>query len=248
MLYTAFILGLMGSFHCVGMCGPIAFLLPLDRSNGWKQSLQLNLYHIGRLLTYGILGVLFGLLGKSFYFFGFQQQLSIIIGIVMIVMVLLPQRWLAKYSLSQPLYRIISKVKSSLGAQLKKRSPDTFFTIGFLNGFLPCGLVYMAVFGAIASGALWEGSLYMLVFGLGTVPLMTATAYFGNFLKGKAREKIRRLVPVFVVLVGFVFILRGMGLGIPYVSPKPVKDTVEANFECHNASEDILNIVEPKNR
>ena len=238
----------MGSFHCVGMCGPIAFLLPLDRTNGWRQSIQLSLYHIGRLLTYALLGVLFGILGRSFYFFGFQQQLSIIIGIIMIMVVLIPQRWLSKFTFSKPIYKIISKIKSSLGAQLKKRSPDTFFTIGFLNGFLPCGLVYMAVFGAIASGAVWEGGLYMLGFGLGTIPLMTATVYFGNFLKGKARERMRRLVPIFVVLVGVVFILRGMGLGIPYVSPKPIKDTVEANFDCHTVSEDISNTVEFKNR
>lgn len=247
MLYTAFILGLMGSFHCVGMCGPIAFLLPLDRTSAVRAGFQLSLYHVGRLLTYGILGVLFGLLGRSFYFFGFQQQLSIITGVIMIVAVLLPQQWLSKYTLSKPLYRLISKVKSSLGAQLKKRSPDTFFTIGFLNGFLPCGLVYMAIFGAIATGALWEGSLYMMIFGLGTVPLMTATAYFGNFLKGKARKKITRLIPVFVVLIGFVFIFRGLGLGIPYLSPKPMKE-VQANYECHDVPQQYSNSVEPKNQ
>lgn len=247
MLYTAFILGLMGSFHCVGMCGPIAFLLPLDRTSTWKKYVQLALYHLGRLFTYGILGVLFGLLGRSFYFFGFQQQLSIITGIIMILVILVPQRWLSKYTVSKPVYKVISKVKSSLGEQLKKRSPDTFFTIGFLNGFLPCGLVYMAVFGAIATGALWQGSLYMVLFGLGTVPLMTATAYFGNFLKGKAREKVRSLIPVFVVIIGFVFILRGLGLGIPYVSPKPMKE-VQANYECHDVTQQNLNSVEPKNQ
>ena len=247
MLYTAFILGLMGSFHCVGMCGPIAFLLPLDRSNTGRRYLQLGLYHIGRLLTYGLLGVLFGLLGKSFYFFGFQQQLSIIVGAIMILFVIIPQRWLAGYTLSKPIYQIISKLKSSLGDQLKKRSPDTFFTIGFLNGFLPCGLVYMAVFGAIATGGLWEGSSYMFVFGLGTVPLMTTTVYLGNFLKGKVREKIRRLVPVFVVVVGFIFILRGLGLGIPYVSPKPIKE-IQANYECHDISQDNSSTVNSINQ
>jgi len=229
------------------MCGPIAFLLPLDRSNTGRRNLQLSLYHLGRLFTYGLLGVLFGLLGKGFYLFGFQQQLSIIIGATMILIVLIPQRWWSEYTLSKPIYRLISKLKSSLGEQLKKRSPDTFFTIGFLNGFLPCGLVYMAVFGAIATGGLWEGSSYMFMFGLGTVPLMTATVYFGNFLKGKARERMRRLVPVFVVIIGFVFILRGLGLGIPFMSPKPVKE-VQANYECHDLSLNSSRTINPKNQ
>ncbi|MEL6810461.1 MAG: sulfite exporter TauE/SafE family protein, partial [Bacteroidota bacterium] len=116
----------------------------------------------------------------------------------------------------------------------KKKTPDTFLTIGFLNGFLPCGLVYMAVFGAIASGHAWEGSLYMAVFGLGTIPLMTSAVYLGNFLTGKVKQRIRSIVPVFVVLIGCLFVLRGMGLGIPYVSPKPMTDKVDATYECHS--------------
>lgn len=245
MLWTAFILGLMGSFHCVGMCGPIAFLLPLDRTNTWNRYTQLSLYHLGRLVTYATIGILFGLLGRSFYLFGFQQQLSIAVGILMIALVLIPQNWLNKFAISRPIYRIISKIKSGLGQQLKRKTPDTFFTIGFLNGFLPCGLVYMAVFGAIAAGHLWDGSLYMIVFGMGTIPLMTTAAYLGNFLKGKARQKIRKAIPVFVVLVGIVFILRGMGLGIPYVSPKPMQDSVEAKFECHTAGNEMTKTIEP---
>jgi len=232
MFATAVILGLLGSFHCVGMCGPIAFLLPLDRSNPLRKYSQLFLYHLGRLSTYTFLGLLFGMLGKGLHLFGFQQQLSIAVGILMILVVLVPQQWLNKYRISKPVYKVISKVKSALGSQLKKRTPDTFFTIGFLNGFLPCGLVYMAIFGAIAAGNVALGSLYMLGFGLGTIPLMTTAIYLGNFLKGTVRQKIRRAIPVFVVLVGCFFILRGMGLGIPYVSPKPITEMVDANYQC----------------
>lgn len=236
MFITALILGLLGSFHCVGMCGPIAFLLPLDRTNSVKKYAQLFLYHFGRLFTYSILGLLFGMLGKGLNLFGFQQQLSISIGLLMILVIIIPQKILQKYSLSKPVYKAISKVKSSLGSQLKKRSPDTFFTIGFLNGFLPCGLVYLAVFGAIASGSLWQGSLYMLGFGLGTIPLMTTAIFLGNFLKGTVRTRIRKAIPVFVVIVGCFFILRGMGLGIPYVSPKPVSEVVDAAYNCHSST------------
>ena len=233
MFLSALVFGLLGSFHCVGMCGPIAFVLPVDRSNTYKKVFQITLYHIGRLLAYSIIGLVFGIIGKGLYLFGFQQQLSIAIGVAMIIVVLIPYNTFNKYNFSKPIYKIISKVKSSLGAALKKKSPDTFLTIGFLNGFLPCGLVYMAVFGAIASGNALEGSLYMAVFGLGTIPLMTTAIYFSNFLKGTLRQKIQKAIPVFVVLIGALFILRGLGLGIPYLSPAPVSDVITNTMNCH---------------
>jgi len=233
MLISAFILGLLGSFHCVGMCGPIAFMLPVDRNNTYKKVTQISLYHIGRLLSYSIMGLVFGLIGKGLNLFGFQQQLSIIIGVVMIIVILIPYKTFNKYNISKPIYKVISKVKSALGSALKKKTSDTFLTIGFLNGFLPCGLVYMAVFGAIAGGNAAEGSLYMAIFGLGTIPLMTTAIYFSNFLKGAMRQKIQKAIPVFVVLIGVLFILRGLGLGIPYLSPAPVSDMVTGAMNCH---------------
>lgn len=233
MLVSALILGLLGSLHCVGMCGPIAFMLPVDRSNSFRKVSQIAIYHFGRLLAYSIIGLIFGLLGKSFYLFGIQQQLSIVIGILMIVIILLPHKIIGKYNLSKPLYKFISKIKSSLGKALKKKTADTFLTIGFLNGFLPCGLVYMAVFGAIATGSLLEGSLYMLLFGLGTIPLMTTAIYLGKFLNSTIKQRIQKAIPVFVVVIGLLFILRGLGLGIPYVSPAPIVETATSAIECH---------------
>ena len=233
MLISAFILGLLGSFHCVGMCGPIAFMLPVDRNNTFKKVTQISLYHIGRLISYSIMGLVFGLIGKGLNLFGFQQQLSIIIGVVMIIVILIPYKTFNKYNISKPIYKVISKVKSALPSALKKKTSDTFLTIGFLNGFLPCGLVYMAVFGAIAGGNAAEGSLYMAFFGLGTIPLMTTAIYFSNFLKGAMRQKIQKAIPVFVVLIGVLFILRGLGLDIPYLSPAPVSDMVTGAMNCH---------------
>ncbi|MGB3152920.1 MAG: sulfite exporter TauE/SafE family protein [Maribacter sp.] len=233
MLLSAIILGFMGSLHCIGMCGPIAFMLPVDRRNPYKRLGQTLLYHFGRLLAYGIIGLLFGLLGKGLYVFGMQQKLSIAIGALMILVVLIPYRLVNSYNLSKPLYRIISKVKNRLGKELKKKSPDTFLTIGFLNGFLPCGLVYMALFGAMAMGSATKGSIYMLLFGLGTIPLMTTAIYFSGFLKGNTKRHIQKLIPVFVVLTGLLFIIRGLGLGIPYISPEPVLEIVSANLECN---------------
>lgn len=234
MLLSALILGLMGSLHCVGMCGPIAFMLPVDRTNNYKKFGQIFIYHFGRLLAYGIIGLVFGLLGKGLSIFGMQQKLSIAIGIIMILIVLIPYQTFNKYNLSKPIYKVISKVKNQLGKELKKKSPDTFLTIGFLNGFLPCGLVYMALFGSIAMGDALQGSLYMMLFGVGTLPLMTATIYFSNLLKGGIRQKVQKAIPVFVIIIGALFILRGLGLGIPYVSPAPVTQLVSNAIECHN--------------
>ncbi|SDS15679.1 hypothetical protein SAMN05192545_0875 [Maribacter dokdonensis] len=234
MLLSALILGLMGSLHCVGMCGPIAFMLPVDRTNNYKKFGQIFIYHFGRLLAYGIIGLIFGLLGKGLSIFGIQQKLSIAIGIIMILIVLIPYQTFNKYNLSKPIYKVISKVKNQLGKELKKKSPDTFLTIGFLNGFLPCGLVYMALFGSIAMGDALQGSLYMMLFGVGTLPLMTAAIYFSNLLKGGIRQKVQKAIPVFVIIIGALFILRGLGLGIPYVSPAPVTQLVSNAIECHN--------------
>ena len=233
MLYSALIFGLLGSFHCVGMCGPIAFMLPVSRKNKWKKFFQIFLYHSGRLLSYSLIGLVFGLVGKSLNLFGLQQNLSILMGFLMIAVIMLPSQRFQKYNFSKPLYKFIGKIKSGLGTALKKKTPDTFWTIGFLNGFLPCGLVYMAVFGAVATGSIYEGSLYMLLFGLGTIPLMTTAVYFSGMLNRLMRQRIRKLLPVFVVLVGMLFILRGLGLGIPYVSPAPVTDLVSAEASCH---------------
>ncbi|ARV06536.1 hypothetical protein BTO04_07410 [Polaribacter sp. SA4-10] len=232
MFLSAFIFGLLGSFHCIGMCGPIAFMLPVDRQKPVKRFLQITSYHLGRLFTYSLIGLLFGFLGKGFYLFGFQQQLSIFVGATMILIVLFP-KFFKRINFSKEISKIIFKVKNALGKELKKKGNDTFFTIGFLNGFLPCGLVYMAVFGALTATNAFSGSLYMFLFGLGTIPLMTAVVYLGNFSKGNFRKKIQKVIPVVVVFIGVLFVLRGLGLGIPYVSPAPFLDLVTSNNACH---------------
>ena len=232
MLYTAILLGLMGSLHCVGMCGPIAFVLPLDRSNRFKMLSQIFVYHFGRLAAYAIMGLAFGFFGKGLYVFGAQQKLSIFVGLLMILLVLIPAKVFNKYSVSKPVYKIVSKIKSSLGQELQKKTTDTFLTIGFLNGFLPCGLVYMALFGSIAMASPVQGSLFMMLFGLGTIPLMTSAAYLGSVLKTPLKKRIQQLIPIFVVVIGVLFIIRGLGLGIPYLSPTPVSEMITSSIEC----------------
>ena len=233
MLYTAFFFGLISSLHCIGMCGPIAMMLPLERNNPAKKAFQILLYHAGRLTAYGTLGLVFGLLGKGLYLAGMQQQISIAVGILIITIVVIPEKVFAKYNFSKPVYRIISKVKSSLGNQLRKKSLDAIFTIGLLNGFLPCGLVYAALFGAIAMQNEFYGVAYMLLYGLGTIPMMSAVVYMSTMLSNPFRNKIQKIIPIITFCIGVLFILRGLGLGIPYISPTTMSLFVQANPNCH---------------
>nr|WP_314834850.1 sulfite exporter TauE/SafE family protein [uncultured Flavobacterium sp.] len=233
MLYSAFIFGLISSLHCIGMCGPIALMLPVDRNNPAKKTTQIITYHSGRLTAYGTIGLIFGLLGKGFFLAGIQQQLSIFIGIAMIVIVLVPERIFAKYNFSKPVFKLISKIKTTLGSQFKNKSYKSLYTIGLLNGFLPCGMVYVALFGAIAMQSASYGVLYMILFGLGTVPLMSSVVYLNSFLTLSFRNKIQKAIPYVAILIGILFILRGLGLGIPYVSPTNMSLFVQENPNCH---------------
>lgn len=233
MLYTALIFGLISSLHCIGMCGPIAMMLPVDHASPTKKAIQIILYHLGRLTSYGILGLLFGLLGRGFYMAGIQQQLSIAVGVGMILLAIVPERVLARYNFSKPVYRLISKIKSSLGQQFKRKTPDALFTIGLFNGLLPCGLVYAALFGAIAMQNVTFGVAYMVLYGLGTVPMMSAVVYASSLLSMPFRNKLQKAVPIITVIIGVLFVLRGMGLDIAYISPGNMNLFVQANANCH---------------
>ena len=235
MLISALIFGLLGSFHCVGMCGPIAFLLPVDRQSNWKKTFQIGSYHLGRILAYASIGLLFGLVGSSLNFFGFQQELSIIIGILMLLMAFIPGLNPERLGFSKNWMKFIGGVKNKLGRELKKKRPETFFLVGFLNGYLPCGLVYMAFFGAMVQGQALSGALYMAIFGLGTIPLMTTAILAGNFISGKVRQHIRKVIPGMLAVIAVFFILRGLGLGIPYISPAEgiAIPQVASEMSCH---------------
>jgi sulfite exporter TauE/SafE len=233
MIYTAFLFGLISSFHCIGMCGPIAMLLPLDRTNQAKKGSQIMTYHLGRLTAYASIGLVFGLVGRGLYLAGIQQRMSIFIGVAMILVILIPEKVFARYHFSKPVFVVISKVKSSLGKQFKNKSYQSLFTIGLLNGFLPCGMVYVALFGAIAMQNEVLGVFYMILFGLGTVPMMSSVVYLQSFLTLPIRNKIQKAIPYVAVAIGIAFILRGLGLGIPYISPSDVSLFVQPTPNCH---------------
>ena len=232
MIYTAFIFGLISSLHCIGMCGPIAMMLPVDRNNQAKKATQVITYHLGRITAYSILGLFFGILGRGLFLAGFQQKLSIVLGVLMILMVLLPKNVFATYNFSKPVFNLISKVKSGLGAQFKKKTYGSLFTIGLLNGFLPCGLVYVALFGAIAMQNIALGISYMVLYGLGTIPMMSAVVYASSLITMPLRNAMQKIIPVVAVGIGTLFILRGLGLGIPFISPSTMNLFVQNTPHC----------------
>jgi len=233
MLYTALIFGLVSSLHCIGMCGPIAMMLPVDQKNPTKKATQILFYHAGRLTSYGTLGLLFGLLGKGLYLAGMQQRFTIVLGVLMILIAILPEKIFAQYNFSKPLYQLISKLKSGLGNQFKRKSADAFYSIGVFNGLLPCGLVYAALFGAIAMQNVILSVTYMLLYGLGTIPMMSAVVYASSILSLPFRSKLQKIVPLITIIIGLLFVLRGMGLDIDYVSPGNVHLFIQADANCH---------------
>ena len=228
-LLSALVLGLMGSFHCAGMCGPIAIALPLHGNTVSQKIFGGTLYNIGRTITYGIMGAIFGLLGQGVEMLGFQQKISVIMGALMIISVLFPALFKNKSNLGKSWSRFVGRLKKTIGKMFSIRSFSSLFFIGLLNGLLPCGLVYMAIAGAIGTGNTEQGSLYMILFGLGTIPMLLTISLAGNVMSQAIRSKINKLIPVLVVVVGMLFILRGLSLGIPYLSPP--KQKIEQKFE-----------------
>lgn len=228
-LISALVLGLMGSFHCAGMCGPIAIALPLHGNTVPQKIFGSALYNIGRTITYGVMGAIFGMLGQGVEMIGFQQKISVIMGALMIVSILFPALFKNQYSMDKSWFSFVGKLKKSIGQMFSIRSFSSLFIIGLLNGLLPCGLVYMAIAGAIGTGEIVLGSLYMILFGLGTIPMMLSISLAGNVLSIAVRNRINKLIPVLVVVVGIFFILRGLSLGIPYLSPP--KQKIEQKFE-----------------
>jgi len=243
-LLSALVLGLMGSFHCAGMCGPIAIALPLHGNTVPQKIFGGTLYNVGRTITYGIMGAIFGLLGQGIQLLGVQQKISVVMGAVMIISVLFPALFKNQYRLDKSTFSFVGKLKKRIGEMFSIRSFQSLFFIGMLNGLLPCGLVYMAIAGAIGTGNAVEGTLYMMLFGLGTIPMLLTISLAGNIMSQAIRRKINKLIPVMVVVVGLLFILRGLSLGIPYLSPE--KQRIEQKFEKSLEKNTSSLIQEPK--
>ncbi len=233
-ILSAFAIGLFGSLHCIGMCGPIAIALPVPDSSNVSFLTGRLLYNIGRVFTYSFLGAIFGLLGSRFVVAGFQQGISIILGIIILIVVFMPSGYKVKVTQHPTILKLSLPLKESIGLLFKKGTFSSMFLIGILNGFLPCGLVYAALAAAITSGNSISGAAVMVLFGLGTIPAMFAATVFGKFINLSLRRKLNKLIPYFAIVLALIFILRGMALGIPYLSPKISAQVVnESNLDCH---------------
>ncbi len=223
------LLGLAGSLHCVGMCGPLLLALPLDASGKRKVAGQMLVYHSGRLLTYAVLGLLFGLLGQGLAIAGFQKMLSISAGIFMLAMALMAWRF-ERLVTALPGFGVFTRrVKSGIGHLLRRNTATATFSIGLLNGLLPCGMVYAALAGAIAALGPAQGGLFMAIFGLGTLPLLLSVTWLGQSFSTQVRRKIRIAQPILLSLVGLLLIQRGLHLDLSLFESAVPK----AGLDCH---------------
>lgn len=242
-LISAFVLGLAGSLHCVGMCGPIVLALPLHGNTFIQKTYGGALYNLGRTTTYAIMGAIFGLVGQGLKLVGFQQVVSVIMGSLMIISVLFPGLFKMQYDLQKSSFKLVGKLKKTIADMFSVRTFKSLYIIGLLNGLLPCGLVYIAIAGAIATANFTMGVWYMILFGLGTIPMLLAIGLAGNMASVALRRKINRLIPVLVVLVGIFFILRGLNLNIKYLSP--TKDRIEQRFEKSMQEQQVSSLHQP---
>ncbi|KMQ66825.1 cytochrome C biogenesis protein [Chryseobacterium angstadtii] len=236
LILSAIALGFASGFHCIGMCGPIALSMGLTKKQATNFYLQNLTYQFGRIFTYSLLGAILGIVGEGFEMAGFQQYLTIIAGVLLIIMALFSFGGKDFASRIPFLSKFLFSVKSNLGRLLQKADYRSRFTTGILNGFLPCGMVYMALTASLASGGIWQGASYMALFGLGTLPFMFAVVLAGNLMNQAFRVKVLKAVPVIMIILGGLFILRGLELGIPYISPRAEAMTISKDHNganCH---------------
>jgi hypothetical protein len=214
--YTiAFALGLLGSLHCAAMCGPLQLALPMPPGGAGRVIAGRIVYQLSRIATYSLIGVIAGIIGKSLFLVGLQRWLSIALGVAILAGFLLSK----KLALSAPAVKLVMQLKGVMSAQLRRRNFSALTLLGLLNGLLPCGLVYVAAAGAVSRGSILSGAVYMAAFGAGTVPMMLAISLSGKMLPISFRSKLRAAIPAGVCLLAGLLILRGLALGIPYVSP-----------------------------
>ncbi len=215
MYWAALILGFFGSFHCLGMCGPIALALNGGQPPGGRVVVERVLYNLGRAVTYSLLGASAGLLGKGLVLVaGYHAYLSLVLGGGLVLVGLFaanPEKFLAKTPFVAGWFKAL---RTMLAGYLNKNGIQAFFMVGLLNGLLPCGLVYMGLVGAVATGGFFEGMAYMLVFGLGTFPAMLAVALAGSFFSLKSRGMVKKIYPALFVGLGIFLMLRGYQTGV----------------------------------
>ncbi|XHR96058.1 sulfite exporter TauE/SafE family protein [Mucilaginibacter sp. UC70_90] len=219
----AFFIGLFGSVHCIGMCGPLAFAIPINHNSFWLLLWDKLAYNFGRTISYATLGLITGLIGKQLWLSGLQQGVSIISGIL-ILLAAGSRLWKLKIRNKSSDNWLLKPFNALLTYALQHRAGH--LAIGLLNGFLPCGFVYLALIGAVNTSSVGASVQYMIWFGLGTLPLMLAVTVGSGFVNQGIRRKMNRMVPYFMLCLGVWFLLRGLALDIPYLSPPSASGTV----------------------
>lgn len=232
--FAGFLFGLFGSMHCVGMCGPIALALPGNDNKAAFWLGRIN-YNIGRSLTYMLMGGVLGLIGFGAYLAGYQEIISIVAGVLIIgVAVISIASGKVNWMHLKPLWLPVESLKKGMGRMLRINSPGGLLGVGVLNGFLPCGFVYVALAGALVSGSALEGMIYMFAFGLGTFPVMFLVSASNKLVSLDFRLKMQKAVPYVAIGLGALLILRGLALGIPFISPVLGGDMSNAaEMMCH---------------
>lgn len=216
---SAVLIGFLGSFHCVGMCGPIALSLPVSHLQGAEKAVGIGLYNFGRVIIYALLGIIFGMIGLSFEYFGWQQILSITLGAILILIFLSRVFSFKKRRSFVAFSPWNQKIIAMLTPLMTTGKTKNLLFIGLLNGLLPCGLIYIALAGAIATGNIFYSALFMAAFGAGTLPAMVVACYAAGMISLPLRNKIKKTLPYMLAAMGILLILRGLNLGIPFLSP-----------------------------
>jgi hypothetical protein len=213
---VAFFIGLFGSVHCIGMCGPLAFAVPTVNNKWWLIVADKVVYNLGRVITYSFLGLVIGFIGKQFWIYGLQQGVSLASGLLIIVAGF-SRLFKIKMKDSRIMTAVLSPVNRLLNYALRHHAGH--LVIGLLNGFLPCGFVYLALLGAINASSPFASAQFMFWFGAGTFPLMLIATVSSGFIGLPMRRKINRAMPYLMVCLGFWFVIRGLNMNIPYLSP-----------------------------
>lgn len=237
-LWAGFAIGLMGSLHCVGMCGPLAFAVPISEKGIWSRWASVLAYQIGRAVVYALLGAVSGLVGRHFFLLGFQRHLSLLMGTVMLLSVavkFVPSGWRSPIGgRTSVLEKLTVPLHKAIMAFWGKGGIGSVFMVGMLNGLLPCGMVYFALAAALSlPGGVFTDTLFMALFGFGTLPLMAAVHFFGLGPSARTfRNHFNRASPYFAFAVGAIIFLRGLSLGIPYLSPY-IGSSAGGAVSCH---------------
>lgn len=207
MFITALVIGFLGSLHCAGMCSPLAIAV----TNLSKPAfINRFTYNSGRILSYGVQGIIAASVGSLFEFTGLQTVLSISLGILLIVAGFAGITSFHIPILSSAIQKLTVFIKIRLGDFIKKKTKISLIITGMLNGLLPCGLTYMALTYCLTIINPLEGLLYMLVFGLGTLPVMLGLTTIMQTLMLKFNFSFRKLTTVTMVVLGVMLITRSM--------------------------------------